>query len=216
MMKTAVRILVALVAAASVHAQSIEGTYQCNGAAPGGGAAYSGEVSVKKAGGHYLVNWLLGSAGSYSGSGLVSGNVFAVAYGGGTPYGLVVYKVSGGKLSGSWLVGGAGNVVTGEEFLEGPEGLAGKYKINSGKSSKGTSYSGEVAINKTGETYSVNWTLPNESYSGVGILQGDLLVVAWGSGKGYGVVAYEISDGKLEGKWAAAGSESLGTETLAK
>lgn len=215
-MKAAVPLLIALFTVASVHAQSLEGTYRCKGAAPGGGASYSGEVTVKQAGDHHRVSWSLGSAGSYSGSGIVSGNVFAVAYGGGRPYGLVVYKVQGSKLSGSWLAGGEGNVVTGEESLEGPAGLEGKYKITSGKSSTGTSYSGEVAIIHTGETYSLNWTLPNESYRGVGILQGDLLVVAWGSGKGYGVVTYEISDGKLDGKWAAAGSESLGTEALTK
>lgn len=206
--------------ASTASAQSVEGTYKCTGSAPSGGANYSGEVTVKKNGDHHVVTWSLGNAGSYVGSGLVNGNVFAVAYGGGRPYGLVVYKVSGGKLSGSWLVGGSGKPVTGEETIEGAEGLSGTYKITSGKSSQGSSYSGEVTIKKTGETYAVNWALKNESYTGVGILHGDLLVIGWGTGTGYGVVSYDIADGKLgstlEGKWTAAGSDAVGKETLTK
>lgn len=195
-------------------AQSLEGDYKCEGSGPNGADAYSGKVVIKKNASVYPIKWDLGKDSAYVGTGIVVGDVLAAAYGGGKPYGLVVYKVSGGKLAGQWVIGGT--TALGEENLEGPDGLSGTYTITSAKNASGNPYTGKVSMTKNGGTFSLNWTLPNESYSGVGILHGDLLVVGWGKGEGYGAVAYDVKGSTLSGKWAAANMDTLGSETLTK
>jgi len=195
-------------------AQSIEGEYKCAGAAPQG-AKYEGKVFLKKlVNPLYTITWDLGKNGSYVGTGVYEDGILAAAYGGGKPYGLAVYQVKGGALKGKWLIGGQAGV--GEESLEGPAGLEGAYTITSGKNISGQPYTGKVAITKTGETYAVQWTLPTDTYSGVGILIGNTLVVGWGQGSGFGAVLYAQEGANFIGKWAAAGSDALGSETLTK
>lgn len=197
-----------------VSAQSIAGEYKCTGAGPGG-EEYGGKVFIKALEGPlYTLKWDLGGGTNYVGTGVFEDGILAAAYGGGKPYGLVVYQVKGGKLKGKWLIGGQAGV--GEENLEGPEGLSGTYSITSAKNAAGNPYTGKVAITKNGETYAVNWTLPNESYSGVGILVGDTLVVGWGQGSEFGTVIYAQDGANFKGKWAAANDNKLGSETLTK
>jgi len=197
-----------------LSAQSIAGEYKCAGTSPGG-AEYGGKVFIKPLESPlYTLAWDLGSGGSYTGTGVFEDGILAAAYGGGKPYGLVVYQVRGGKLKGRWLVGGQAGV--GEESLEGPEGLEGTYTITAGKNTSGKPYGGKVAIAKNGETYTVKWTLPNESYSGVGILVGNTMVVGWGQDDGFGVVIYGQDGGNFKGKWASANDTKLGSETLTK
>jgi hypothetical protein len=197
-----------------VSAQSIEGDYKCAGSSPDGGE-YAGKVSISKLGAPiYTLKWDLGTGGSYVGTGVFEDGILAAAYGGGKPYGLVIYQVKGGKLQGKWLIGGQAGV--GEENLEGPEGVSGTYTITSAKNPAGKEYTGKVAITKNGETYNINWTLPNESYSGVGILVADTLVVGWGQGSGYGAVIYAQDGTTFKGKWASANADKLGSETLTK
>lgn len=197
-----------------LSAQSITGEYKCAGSGPGG-AEYTGKVLIKNLEGPlYTLAWNLGSGGSYVGTGVFEDGILAAAYGGGKPYGLVVYQVKGGKLKGKWLVGGQAGV--GEETLEGPEGLDGTYTITSGKNAAGKPYTGKVDIAKNGETYTVKWTLPNESYSGVGILVGDTMVVGWGQDNGFGTVIYVQDGANFKGKWASANDTKLGSETLTK
>jgi hypothetical protein len=200
--------------AGNAFAQSIAGEYKCEGKGPDG-SAYSGNVFIKKLSDPiYTMKWDLGGGSDYVGTGVFESGILAAAYGGGKPYGLVVYQVKGGTLKGKWLIGGQSAV--GEENLEGPEGLNGIYKITSAKNAEGKAYSGKVAITKNGETYSVNWTLPSESYSGVGTLVADTLVVGWGQGTGFGTVIYVQEGSTLKGKWASANDDTLGSETLTK
>lgn len=93
--------------------------------------------------------------------------------------------------------------------------IAGSYTISSASNPGGGSYKGKVEITKQTEHYKLSWTLPSESYSGVGIEQDGILGVGWGTGDDYGVVVYEVSGGTLTGRWASSKTGSkLGTETL--
>jgi hypothetical protein len=72
-----------------------------------------------------------------------------------------------------------------------------------------------VAITPNGQTYTVQWTLTSgESYSGVGVREGNHFIVGWGPC--VSVVAYTDVGGKLTGRWAQAGGNALGSETLAR
>ena len=93
--------------------------------------------------------------------------------------------------------------------------IEGDYTITEGKSTAGSSYSGGVVITKTGNTYLVKWMIAKtgEQYSGVGMLENDVLSVGWSSGGVPGVVTYKVEGNKLAGKWAM-GSKLSGIENL--
>jgi hypothetical protein len=183
---------------------------------PGGAPGYKGTVEIKRSGDVYDVAWTIPGTPSYTGVAVVSGSILGVGWGMGSRYGVAVYKVNGGRLSGQWATKGSGGKA-GVETLEGPDGLNGTYSITSGTGPDGKTYSGSVSITPTGDTYAVKWVLPNESYGGVGIKQGDTLIVGWGeAGKDAGAVSYTIAGGGLSGKWATPGGSQLGTEELGK
>jgi hypothetical protein len=139
--------------------------------------------------------------------------VLAVGWSPGGSPGVVVYRVSGGQLAGKWAAGSSG--APGTENLSGPPGLSGGYQITSAQNPKGGSYTGNVSIGRNGDTYALSWTLPNESYTGVGILRGQVLAVGWGGG-GTGVVSYQVNGTRLDGVWADARGGALGSEVLEK
>ena len=82
--------------------------------------------------------------------------------------------------------------------------LSGKYAVV-GTNPQGDEYHGVAAIKKVGDIYRVAWAIGSEEHHGVGVVQGDVLSVAWvvvAGGSDAGVVAYKIKrDGTLEGKW---------------
>ncbi len=184
---------------------------------PGGGGGYTGVVEIAP-GAVNTVKWTLPGSPPYSGVGLQVDNVLGIGWGIGANYGVVVYKLNGGTLDGKWATAATGNFV-GTETLTGPEGLNGTYAITAATTpSGGGTYKGNVEIAPTGDTYSVKWTLESgASYAGVGIKTHGLLVVGWGvSEKNAGTVAYDVSEGKLDGRWAQPGGTALGTEVLKK
>ncbi len=94
--------------AAPAWAADIEGTYDCAGTNPGGGA-YTGTVSIIKNGDNYTVTWHIG-AQTYLGVGLLQGDTFSVGYAdtGKAWFGVVVYRVKDRTLSGDWAMQGNG------------------------------------------------------------------------------------------------------------
>jgi len=203
-------------ALAQKPAGDLTGFYTANGANPGGAGKYSGEVKLTKNGDVYNVDWALANSPPYKGVALQSGDNLGVGWGMGASFGVVVYKVSGGKLSGRWATASSGPK-PGTEELEGPAGLSGTYKITKASTPEGGAYTGNVTIKPNGDVYEVTWVLPKETYSGVAIKQGELLIVGWGAaGKAAGVVSYQVGPKGLDGKWGAPGARQLGTETLAK
>jgi hypothetical protein len=183
---------------------------------PGGAPGYTGSLKITRSGDIHDVTWTIPNTPSYTGVAVLSGSTLGVGWGVGARYGVAVYTVTSGHLSGRWATKGASGRA-GTEVLDGPAGLSGTYKITSGSAPDGKSYTGTVAITPTGETFAVKWTLATDSYSGVGIKQGDTLVVGWGdAGKDAGVVSYQVSASALDGKWATPGGTKLGTEILGK
>jgi hypothetical protein len=197
-------------------AGELDGTYKITAASnPGGAGTYSGSVTLKRTGGSYQLAWDIPGSPGYSGVAIPVGSTLGVGWGMGAHYGVAVYQVNGGSLKGKWATALSPDV--GTEDLEGPPGLNGTYKITKAAGPDGKGYEGNVAIAPKGQTFEVTWTLPTESYSGVGIQEGDLLIVGWGeAGKGAGVVSYKINGATLAGRWGAPGAPQLGTESLTK
>ncbi|MCK6586119.1 MAG: hypothetical protein HUU21_26645 [Polyangiaceae bacterium] len=198
-------------------AGNVAGSYTITSAAnPGGGGGYQGSVSITPAGDIYKIAWTIPNSPPYSGVAILEGATLGVGWGMGAQYGVAVYTINGGKLTGRWATASSGTTA-GTEVIEGPEGLSGTYKVVSAKAPAGGSYTGTVTITPTGATHSVQWNLSNGSFSGVGIRQGNLLIVGWGeSGKGAGAVSYQVSGTSLTGVWATPGGTQLGSETITR
>ncbi|MEI8350260.1 MAG: hypothetical protein WCI77_08915 [Candidatus Omnitrophota bacterium] len=176
---------------------------------------YTGILQIINLGETYKLVWKVPQFTIYEGIGILVDNVLCVGWNAGAHCGVVAYKIEGSKLKGKWASSKSGSI--GTEDLEGPAGLGGVYKItNAYNPDTGSNYAGTVSINKNGEIYSVNWSLLSESYSGIGILEGDLLIVSWGVGQNTGVVDYKIEDKILIGRWATPGNTGIGIENLSK
>ncbi len=200
-----------------VNPADVSGQYKILSASnPGGGGGYSGSVAIAKHGDMYSLDWTIANTPPYKGVGIVNGQILGVGWGLGDEYGVAVYTVDGGTLDGKWATSSSQGRA-GVEKLSGPAGLRGTYKITEAKDGdSGKAYTGSVTISPTGPVYNVTWNIPGHSYSGVGILQGSVLTVGWGTaGKGAGVVVYQVGD-KLDGKWAQPHGSMLGTEVLGK
>ncbi len=98
-----------------------------------------------------------------------------------------------------------------------PPELAGRYDCVG--DSGGNEYRGTVEISEQGAGYKVEWTIGEESYSGVGIWENDRFCVSWqtdGEAKAHGIIVYSREkDGTLKGKWTESpAGERLKEETL--
>jgi hypothetical protein len=178
------------------------------------GSSYRGSAVVAKKSGFYTIDWKVDGNPPYAGVALQNGTVLGVGWGkGGGTYGVVVYEIDGGKLHGKWVAGGSDFV--GTENLEGPASLNGVYKITSATTASGQGYTGQVTISNVGPSYKVEWKLPNDTYSGMAMRKGNLLVVGWGKGgTGAGVIVYTHSATTLTGQWVTPGANLMGTEVL--
>jgi hypothetical protein len=85
----------------------------------------------------------------------------------------------------------------------------GTYDLSGGNNNWGNSgYHGEVVIAPQGENYSVIWRIGSkQTQIGVGVLQGDVLSVAFtdvANPSFWGVASYRVNAwGELEGKWTS-------------
>lgn len=96
--------------------------------------------------------------------------------------------------------------------------FAGKYAITSSANPGSTrpGYTGSVQVTQQGQHYVFDWKLDTgQSYSGFALETGQFLAAGWGTGGAYGVVVYEITGGRLDGRWASSRSGGkLGSEQL--
>ena len=201
--------------AAAAAPQGFAGSYTIQSGKNPDGSSYSGSVSISSRAGYDAVDWTIssGRGDGFSGVGIEMGGLLGVGWGKSKP-GVVVYKVSGGSLTGKWAMAGASGL--GTENLSGPAGVSGRYNIVSSSSpASGGAYHGTVTITPNGAVRTVRWSLTSgESYSGVGMLDGDTFVVGWG--QGVGVVVYHLAGGSLTGRFASPGTSGIGSETLAR
>jgi hypothetical protein len=211
----AVIIFSAVAFSAALATGDITGTYKITSASnPSGEGKYEGTVTIERVDKSYTLRWNTSGHPQPVGVGILMDNILGVGYGEANN-GVIIYKVTGGKLEGKWTTPRMNGKV-GNETLEGPAGLNGDYKITSSRSpDTGHAYTGTVSIIPEGKRYLVEWKLAHESYKGVGILDGEHLVVGWGTAES-GVVSYRIRKDALSGQWAIPGSPDLGTENLAK
>jgi hypothetical protein len=197
-------------------ARDITGLYTIASAMnPDGRGGYEGKVNIARQGDSWSIAWMIPNTAPYRGIGIQLDTALAVGWGMGDDYGVAAYHIVGRRLEGVWTSAAEKGAI-GSEVLEGSSKLNGTYKIVKGVSPAGDRrYSGTVSILPRGEVYTVKWNLTQETYEGVGIRQGNLLVVGWGqAGKGAGVVAYRIAPRTLNGRWATPGDTRIGTENL--
>lgn len=194
------------------------GSYQVEG------DGYTGALTITKTGKGYRLEWSLDDGSYYYGKGLVAGDVLGAVYSSGYGgAGVVAYKKTGKELSGLWCTAG-GEALYSEKtpgvskLPPGTLDVAGEYKVK-GSNPDGGSYSGELNIVETGETWTAQWLIGSEVY-GSGLVVDDILILGYGDDYGIGVAIYEVSDTKLSGIWtytayddlASAGTLKTGTE----
>ena len=197
----------------------LSGNYRITAARNPDGSSYQGAVRISRLGDAYRIVWTMTAGSGYEGIGIQMGDVLAVGWGiGGGKNGVVAYRIDGGTLTGRWTLSGMKGAIGTEELAGSPE-LRGDYKIvrsTTPGASKG--YAGTVNITPNGDTYTVAWRLASgESYNGVGVRHGNLLVVGWGIRQdSVGVVSYRVEGATLQGVWAIPGGDRLGAETLTR
>jgi hypothetical protein len=99
--------------------------------------------------------------------------------------------------------------------------LTGQYDCKGENPDGSGQYTGQVTIESDNNgAYKFKWALGGQSYSGVGIQNGNAISVAYsGGGKDFGIVVYNIRDGgnTLSGDWLFyPGGTGLGKETLSR
>ncbi|HEY6027707.1 MAG TPA: hypothetical protein VIV09_12480 [Pseudolabrys sp.] len=85
------------------------GSYDVEGANPGGGGKYRGTVTVEKTGDTYRVVWIVGNT-RYIGTGIGNKDFLAVSYKSGKDTGLALYGADGGNWAGIWTYAGGREV----------------------------------------------------------------------------------------------------------
>lgn len=89
------------------------------------------------------------------------------------------------------------------------DGVVGTYKLD-GVNPDGSTYSGTLDVTASGEAFAWSWNAGE--YAGVGLQQGEVVSVAWGSDACY-VVSYIIGeDGVLTGKWTDMAISGIGAD----
>lgn len=140
-----------------LRAEQPSGTYQAQGMAPNG-KSYAGIVEILPQGKGAHLAWQLDGGARYLGLGLRLDNVLGAAY---WPLqvkspgvGIVVYRIDGGRLDGDWMMLQGPRDRVGEEELEGPPELEGRFEIVRGVNPGGASqYKGHVEIDRRGDVY---------------------------------------------------------------
>lgn len=92
-----------------------------------------------------------------------------------------------------------------------PASIAGRYTVT-GRNFNGASYRGSVVVTPAGETYRVFWVIGSERYTGVGILTGDVLSVAYNGG----LAVYRVEGDTLRGTWTTMRGGRVSTEDWRK
>lgn len=203
-----VLVLAACTSGTTGQPASIEGAYAVTGTNPDG-STYESTLDVAASGEGYTWSW---NAGEYTGVGLQQGNVVSVAWGDAACY-VVSYVIGDdGVLSGKWTdmaISGIGtDVATPTDNMgEGIEGLYNAVGTNPDESTYGCA----LQVTKVGDVYEWYWFACGE-YTGVGIQDGNVVSVAYGSDN-CSAMSYHIEDdGTLNATWTYVGMSDLGTE----
>lgn len=88
----------------------------------------------------------------------------------------------------------------------------GSYSVEGTNPGGGSSYSGTVTVERTGETYRVVWVVAGTRYIGTGIGNKDFIAVSYRSGSDTGLALYGADGGNWAGLWAYSGARQIGAE----
>jgi hypothetical protein len=91
----------------------------------------------------------------------------------------------------------------------------GKYDV-AGTNPGGSTYSGSVRVQKTGDTYKVTWTIAGTQYIGTAIGDDEFLAVSYVSGSNTGLALLSEQGDEWKGIWTYAGGTKIGTEVWTK
>jgi hypothetical protein len=108
------------------------------------------------------------------------------------------------------LVGGALLLTSAAAFAADP---AGSYDLEGNNPGSGSSYSGRVTVERTGDTYRVVWVVGGTRFVGTGIGNRDFLAVSYKSGSNTGLALYGSEGGNWKGIWTYAGGREVGAES---
>jgi hypothetical protein len=184
----------------------VGGLYRATGTNPDG-SAYRGMVAIIQEADQFTFKWWIGRQ-TFFGDGHFAGRMLVVNWGAQHP---VIYDFGkDGTLVGEWADGSARETLAPHALstaAAGSRSLEGDYRVE-GRTPQGGAYSGAVLISRRGDRFRVNWTIGEQRYQGEGRLEGNLLVVDWGSAT---PVVYAVAeDGSLHGLWdAGTGQETL-------
>jgi hypothetical protein len=205
-----------------VFAQTINGKWQVIGTNPLK-QTYKGTINITKQS-HaqvYLLDWDIANVGKYGGVGIYRNNILYASWVlQQADCGIVVYTInrSNGNLDGTWTMKNNPNAVgteTATQKTGSKTDIIGTYQVQ-GTTATGGRYRGTLTIEAGSNVgnYLIKWNLVNNPvYVGVGFVEGNELIVAWGGGS-FGVVQYVFSGNKATGKWAIKEHNGTLTENL--
>jgi|JI8StandDraft_2_1071088.scaffolds.fasta_scaffold38084_3 hypothetical protein len=209
------RVLAAACIAAScsaASAQNLAGRYSVDGR-NFDGSSYGGTLTIAADGPVFRLTFADGR--TQRGMGIQRGNHLVAAFGPRDCIVAAMEKTADGGLRGAW--GSLDRSALGTETLQKQAGPAGQpdgtYDAN-GRSPTGDTYEGVTTITPRGQTYRVVYKDSGSQQSGVAVLQGNVLGVAYG-GPECVVSVYAIgADGTLTGRWADPADTRVGQETV--
>ena len=111
-----------------------------------------------------------------------------------------------------FIAGCVAIVLTGTTALADP---AGRYNV-AGTNPGGSTYSGTVSVQKTGDTYKVTWNIVGTQYVGTAIGNDEFIAISYVSGSNTGLALLSEEDDEWKGIWTYAGGTKIGTETWTK
>jgi hypothetical protein len=173
------------------------GLYLVDGTNPNG-SHYRGMVALTQAGNQYRFTWWI-QRQVFSGVGQFAGRMLVVNWGAKSP---VIYNIAGNGLFGEWADGSASEKLVpyaraASSSVRSPEG---RYNAE-GRNPNGSRYRATVDVTRLGDRYRFDWKSGSQSYHGDGTMEGNVLVVNWGSTT---PVIYAIAEnGTLNGLWDA-------------
>ena len=166
-------------------------------------------VALTPVGNQYRFTWWIGRQ-VFSGVGQFAGRMMVVNWGSKSP---VIYSITrNSDLEGEWADGSATERLVlyaraASNPVPSPEGV---YSV-AGRNPNGTRYAGRVSISREGDRYRFDWRVGSSTYRGLGTLDGNVVVVDWGSAT---PVIYSVAaDGTLHGLWDAGRAGEILTPT---
>jgi hypothetical protein len=213
-------IVFAVLTAPAVRAEEdLSGLYAISGQEESG-AAYGGELAIKRRGSAFDVTWQRAGSVPESGLGLTLNHVLGIAYWPNNEVqepgiGTVIYRIDGGTLDGIWLPEGGYDRAPGREVLSGSRELVGRFQITLGINPGGRShYTGYADLERSGDHFRIVWRTPMQVFVGSGIKIGSVLAVAYAYRHYPAIAAYCANGRRLEGFWWTGPDGRSGKETL--